>query len=329
MKVTYIFRRKVPHWFSIERYFRDVRAALPQEVEHETLECPCESKGLWPRIRNVWHTAWHRGNEINHITGDVHYVALFLPRRRTVLSINDCVTLERMQGLRRKLFLFLWYWLPVRRSALISVISEATKQELLRWVKCPPEKIRVVHCPVSSSFTPAPASYHEDCPVVLQIGTTQNKNLLRVAEALRGIHCHLRIIGPLTAEQREALETNQINFSQVQQLSEEEVIREYQNCDLVLFASTYEGFGLPIVEAQSVGRPVVTSNLLSMPEVAADAACLVDPFDVESIRAGVLRVMQDQQYREDLVQRGFANVGRFQADKIATEFVKIYEELAA
>lgn len=329
MKVTYIHRHPDPDIFSIERCFRDVREALPSQVEPEVLECPCESKGLWPRIRNILHTAWHRGRGVNHITGDIHYVALLLPRRRTLLSIHDCVTIDRLRGFRQKVFIFFWYWLPIRRSGLISVISEATKQEVLRWVKCSPEKIRVVHNPVSASFVPAPLPYRADCPVVLQVGTAPNKNVLRVAESLAGIRCHLRIIGALTPEQTAALERHKIEYSQIERLSDDGIVSEYQNCDLVLFASTYEGFGLPIVEAQAVGRPVITSDLLSMPEVAADAACLVDPFDVQSIRAGVLRVMQDKNYRESLVERGFENVRRFRADAIAAQYVRLYEELSA
>ncbi len=70
-------------------------------------------------------------------------------------------------------------------------------------------------------------------------------------------------------------------------LTIDEVVDQYHKCDLVSFVSTYEGFGMPIVEANAIGRPVFTATVASMPEVAADAACLVDPFDVQAIRNGV------------------------------------------
>ena len=82
-------------------------------------------------------------------------------------------------------------------------------------------------------------------------------------------------------------------FSTGESLSDAEVVRAYQECDLVLFASTYEGFGLPIVEAQAVGRPVITSDILSMPEVAGGAARLVDPFSVPAIRGAVLELIPE------------------------------------
>jgi Glycosyltransferase len=82
---------------------------------------------------------------------------------------------------------------------------------------------------------------------------------------------------------------------------------------------------MPIIEAQTVGRPVVTSNCSSMPEVAGvGGACLVDPFDVASIRAGVLRVIKDPDYREALVKRGFENVCRFRPQAIARAYCALY-----
>jgi len=96
---------------------------------------------------------------------------------------------------------------------------------------------------------------------------------------------------------------------------------------MLVFASTYEGFGLPIVEAQATGRPVVTSNILSMPEVAGGAACLVDPFNVASIREGIAKVIQDSSYREYLVRLGFENVKRFQPENIAKNYLDIYTNI--
>ena len=90
-----------------------------------------------------------------------------------------------------------------------------------------------------------------------------------------------------------------IEYENWSNLSLDEVVRKYQQCDLLTFCSTYEGFGMPIVEANVVGRPVVTSDISSMPEVAGNAACLVDPFDSASIRSGIRRVIKDIDYRSE------------------------------
>jgi glycosyltransferase involved in cell wall biosynthesis len=266
---------------------------------------------------------------VNHVTGDVHYLVLLLRKKRTLLTIPDLVSVHRLKGIRRAMLLFFWYRLPVRRAAVVTVISQSTKEELFRHVQVDTQKVRVVYACVSGDFHPAPREFFSPKPVILQVGTGLNKNLERVAEALDGIPCHLRIIGLLNPKQVAVMRKCGLEYSFAVNISDGEIVEEYRRCDMLVFASTYEGFGLPIVEAQATGRPVVTGNIRSMPEVAGEAACLIDPFDVSSIRRGILRVITDGAYRDELVRRGFENVERFRPGKIAQEYGNIYRELFA
>ena len=109
---------------------------------------------------------------------------------------------------------------------------------------------------------PAAREFNVAKPVVFQIGTGFKKNLERVAEALWAVLCHLRIVGRIDDEQTGAQVRYGIDYSCVSNISNEEVINEYYRCDMLVFASTYEGFGLPIVEAQATGRPVVTTTVV-------------------------------------------------------------------
>jgi glycosyltransferase involved in cell wall biosynthesis len=275
----------------------------------------------------MWRARRHQG-DVNHVTGDVHYLTLLLDPKRTVLTVHDLVMLGRLRGLVRLVFWFLWYWLPVRRSRAIVVISESTRAALLASVRCDPAKIRVIHNNVSDEFRPAPRAFNTACPRILQVGTAWNKNLDRAAEALAGISCRLVIIGPLSEEQLAMLQRYEIDHENHVGLSRAALVAQYGAADMLLFASTYEGFGLPIVEAQAVGRPVVTSNILSMPEVAGGGACLVDPFDVAGIRAGVQRIIDDPSYREGFVAKGYENVKRFGAAYVAKQYAALYREIA-
>lgn len=325
--VVYFHRKPSPTLFSLERVFADVRAHLPEDIRPVVANCPRESKGILNRVINMLWARRHQG-DLNHITGDVHYLTYLMRKDRTILTIHDCVSLERSRGLKHLLLWFLWYWFPGKRCAKITVVSEYTKSQLLRLITCAPGKIAVIHNPYCVRLKPSPGRFNADCPVILQIGTGWNKNLERVAVVLKGIRCRLVVVGGLDEDQRRCLLENGIQYTQHQGISDEKLLSLYEECDLVIFASLYEGFGLPIIEAQATGRPVVTSNRCSMPEVAGNAADLVDPESAESIRAGILRVLRDKTNREALVQKGLENVLRFEPGYIAAQYAELYREIA-
>ena len=84
---------------------------------------------------------------------------------------------------------------------------------------------------------------------------------------------------------------------------------------------------MPIIEAQVIGKPVVTSNIAPMPWVAGGAACLVDPYDVHSIRQGILKVLEQADFRAELIRNGYENVKRFEPERIASMYTEVYREV--
>jgi len=316
-----------PNVFSIERVYKSVRSALSSD--HHSVEWVCRnsSSGFLPRLRDAWAARKAQG-DVNHVTGDTHYLTYFLDRRRTVLTIHDLVSIERSSGMKRLALWFLWFWLPVWRSHLVVTVSEATRQALLKAVRCSPDKVLVIHNPISEEFKRVARVFNAECPRILQIGTKLNKNILRVAEALSGLQCKLIIVGQLTPEIVDALQKNKIDYENYVGLDREALVDQYAKADILMFASTYEGFGLPIIEANAVGRPVLTSNLPPMTEVAEEAACLVNPYDTGSIRAGVLRIVNDSAYRENLVAAGYQNALRFRAKNVAEKYARVYRQVA-
>jgi glycosyltransferase involved in cell wall biosynthesis len=326
IRVTFFQRRPLPAYFSIERIFSDVRRELINSVDARIVVSRFPSQGLLGRLYNIIEAAFRQG-EVNHVTGDVHFLAALLRKKKTILTIHDLVSVYRLKGTRRKAFLFFWYWLPIKRAAMVTVISQATKEELSRHINIDPQKVRVIYDCVSEDFQPAPGEFRTGKPVILQVGTDPHKNLERVAVALHGIPCHLRVIGRPSDRQSEILQRGEIEYSTISNIPDQAIVAEYQRCDLLAFASTHEGFGLPIVEAQATGRPVVTSNRRPMSEVAGGAACLVDPFDAASIREGILKTINDSAYRNNLVRRGFRNIERFKAGNIAAQYLDVYRQI--
>lgn len=327
MHVTYFQRKPRPTGnFSLEAIFDDVRKRLQNDISASKRIAPFESNGVFRRLWIMLDTVLHQRG-INHVTGDTTFAGLLLRKKRTVLTILDCIGADTRMGIGGWLYRKIWFEWPVARCQFVTTISEASKRDIVRITRCKPDKVVVTGVAISTRYTRADAAFNANCPTILQIGTAMNKNIERLAAALETICCRLIVVGQLSESQRGALEKHRIKFENHVRLSDEELLQKYIQCDIVSFVSTFEGFGMPIIEGNTVGRVVVTSQCTSMPEVAGDAACLVDPFSIENIRQGFERVIGDSAYREALVASGYKNAKRFEPDAIAHRYLAVYRQV--
>jgi glycosyltransferase involved in cell wall biosynthesis len=326
INVSFFYRKYRSGAYSIESLFDNITIELNKSGTF------ISQKVEVPSMRSVLKNclfALHHQSQINHITGDIHYVALGLPRKTTVLTIHDCVFLTRFSKWTIKYWLFKWLWYkwPIQSAAVVTVISEKTKREVLSLTDADPSKIRIIPNCYDPRFLFSPKEFNAKCPRILQIGTKSNKNIARLAPALKGIPCELHIIGEVEQKDEALLKVNKINYIVHTALKFEDLREQYELCDMVVFASTYEGFGLPILEASAVGRPLVTSCISPMNEIAGDAACKVNPYNIFDIRRGILRVIEDANYRENLVSLSERIREEYSIDRILTRYVEIYKEL--
>jgi glycosyltransferase involved in cell wall biosynthesis len=323
-RVVQLFRQPYHHQVSIERVFAAVRPYLPQDLDVVAVVSRHPNRGLVPRLRSVLEARRRRG-DVTHVTGDITYTALLLPRRSTVLTVHDTEFLLRASTAKRLLYSWLWLRLPVARSAVVTVPSDATRRDLLAVVGARAgDRVLVVRNPVGEEFVPGPGATGAGLPLVLLMGTWPNKNLAGSVAALTGMRVRVVVVGPLDAAQRAQLAASGLDVQSRTDLSDDEVVALYREAALLLFPSTKEGFGLPVLEAQAVGCPVVTSDRLPLSEVAGGGACLVDPQDVASIRAGVQRVLADRDYRDRLVEVGRRNVERYRPAAVAADYAEVY-----
>ncbi|HUG41337.1 MAG TPA: glycosyltransferase family 1 protein [Longimicrobiales bacterium] len=327
-RVALFSRKPTPHVYSIEQVFDLIAERLPERFEPLKTVSSYRSKGVVPRALAVLE-ARRRQGDLNHVVGDVNYLAILLSRPKTVLTVHDCEFMERAGPLKRWIYRWLWLELPMRRAAVVVVPTRDVLKDLQRYTSVDPARVRVIPMPVDPVFTPSPVREDAREPVILQVGTRSNKNLERVIRALQGMPCTLVVLGALTPSQRALLEMCGVRYEERLALPREQVADAYREADVVVFASTKEGFGLPIVEAQASGRAVVAGDRPPLPEVAGEGACLVDPFDVSSIRAGIRRVVEDAAYRRRLVEEGLRNVARFEAGRIAEAHADLYDEVLA
>lgn len=328
MKVLHHERKRLESHFSIERLFAAIRRHMPADCEVTSCPAPEASAGMLPRWRNVRHAAQQTA-DVHHIVGDSHYLAFGLPPEKTVLTIHDCAALNRLTGLKRALLKYFWFTGPMRRAAAVTAISEASKEELRQWVGALADKVTVVPDCVFDDFEYAPKRFNEKAPVVLQIGTKENKNFERAAEAVAAAGCQLHVVGDLAPEQRALCGRLGLPYCALGVVSDEALVQAFRRCDIVVFASLYEGFGLPVLEAQATGRPVITSRISSLPEAAGEGALLVNPYSTEEIHAAILRIKGDASLRKSLVEKGLINVERFRPEAVAARYAEIYRAVAA
>lgn len=328
MKITYIFR-PVSKERSIERVFVPIMEVLSKQG-HEVETSVAKSCRFLPLflLWNIIYYAFKSRKNLCHITGDIQFVGCLMNPNNTILTVHDLVLLKRddTPPWLRKLVLRFWYYYPLKRLKHITCISETTKQDLISFFPWIANKVCVIPNPVNTNFAYREKKFNKEKPVILHIGTRTNKNLERVVKALNGVSCHLRIIGKLAEKQIKLLTDNKIDYSNDIHISDEQIVKEYEEADIISFPSLFEGFGMPIIEGQTVGRPVVTSNQEPMKSVAGESAVLVSPTNIEDIKNAFLTLIENSEYRKKVIEAGLMNARLFRASNIASLYLEYYKD---
>ena len=230
------------------------------------------------------------------------------------------------------------------RAGRIFADSEQTRADLSTHLAVPPERVEVVLSAADPLFRPATADEIErvrrrhgvDRPYILSVGTIQpRKNLPAIFAALRELvdggvdvtYVHVGRPGWLCEPIFAALDSSGVKDRvRFVAAGDDELVALYSGAVALVFPSLYEGFGLPCLEAMACGTPVIASDAGSLAEVVEDAGITVEPHDSTAIAAAVRRVMQDPDYRADLVRRGFAQNAKFRWQSAARQ---VYESLAS
>lgn len=320
-EVVVFMRRKRMGANSIEEIFNTLMPYLGREVE--MVELPCVGGDVWGCLRNLWF-AWRRRGRVNHVSGEVYYIAMVLPR--CLVTLHDvgsiCTGGRVAQWLKR----LLWITLPMRMARYVSVISEISRRELMALAPCVEKKSKVVYNPFRAEMPDAEISEHKR-PRILHIGTKPNKNLERVVEALRGMDVELMALGAPTERQKQMLAESGLSHHIFCDLPYSDVLRLYESADIISFPSLYEGFGMPVLEAQSARKPILASDIAVLHEVAGQGALFCNPTSVADIRNSFLKLLSDKDLCRRLVAEGEKNLTRFAPERIAAQYKEIYTQL--
>ena len=204
------------------------------------------------------------------------------------------------------------------RASRIVTISEFTRSQIIEWSGASPDKVFNVGCGVDPAYSPKGDFYGLPFPYLLSVSNRKrHKNEFRVVEAFAKAELspeiHLVFTGNSTSELADCVERHQVtslvHFTGL--VPEEQLPSLYRGAEALIFPSLYEGFGLPLVEAMACGTPVVSANTTALPEVAGDAALLVDPTSVEQIAEAMKRIVSDTALRQQLREKGLSRAAQF------------------
>lgn len=284
-------------------------------------------KTLWQNIsalRSLQADVWH-------VTGDINPISLLLPASRVLVTVHDIGRFKELRGWRKWLYGKLWVEWPIRRAACTVAVSAYTRDDIRRYfpaLRSPP--IQIIHNGIQPELHPQSNMRDSENPVVIQIGTATHKNLDTLIKALPGLGCKLVVIGGLSSRQRKALDSGSFKYEVHEGLNRGRLWEELSKADLLVFASLHEGFGMPVVEAQLIGCPVIVSRMASLPEIAGEGAhYLEDPLDPQELREAIRLILGDEGYRRYLVGAGKKNASRFDFGRMFREYADIYSRLTS
>ncbi len=323
--------------------------ALPLDVALATL------RSGWPTGRAAARVAWEQLAQpglLRRIGADlVHgpvFVGPLLAPCPAIVTIHDLSFIRFPEMFRpaNRLYLTALTRLSARRARRLIAVSEHAAAESARLLGVSRERIDVIYHGVDPVFRPLPddevAAFRQRRGLperfVFFVGTLEpRKNLVRLVEAFARVHdtqVGLMLAGGkgwLYDELFARVETLGLSKRVIfpGYVMSEELPLWYNAATILAYPSVYEGFGLPVLEAQACGTPVLTSNVSSLPEAAGDAALMVAPYNVEALAAGLNHLLTSESLRGDLRERGIAHARKFSWSRAAQETARVYRRALA
>ncbi len=262
--------------------------------------------------------------------------SVFFSKRQII--IMHSVVLFLFRNFPKKYKLYVSFLLPeiLKKCRKIIVVSETLKSQLQQIFSIPEDKIFVLYEGVDTQkFRPASKEeileFKKELNLpnryVLMVGHSHPvKNFSRILESFKyvkeKIHCELVIAGYIGKNLKLPLYVRYVGH-----VTNEKLYLLYSAAECFVFASLYEGFGLPPLEAMACGCPVVVSNSGSLPEVCGDAAIYVDPYNPKDIAEGIIKVLSNETLRQELIKRGFKQIKKFTWEKSAQRFMELLKNI--
>jgi glycosyltransferase involved in cell wall biosynthesis len=320
--VNLVFRAKGVG-VSIEGVYDALLSKLESEFEVIKHYVPCKKITLRSLFKNILYVRTLNG--VVHITGDISYTVIFAKSNKTILTVHDVQSTLSGGFFRKVTKYLLWIALPSLFARRIVVISDFTRKELLKYAPWSMNKIDVIHNPVNEIFFSVTKKQISDGVLhILHCGTKPNKNLEISIGAVSKLDCILMILGKLTQKQRELLVDSGVKYEEYYSLALSEVRNLYEKSDIVLFPSSYEGFGVPVIEANAAQRLIITTNRGALSEVVRESAYIIEKIDESSLLNAILSIRDNSIKQNHFISNGVINAHEYHPDIVARKYIEVY-----
>lgn len=329
---TKILKHK--HFTGVENYTK----AILEQLLH-TLQINQAS----PRVNNkylviIWTHLILPFKQGDILFCPVNIAPIFVPsHKKLVLTLHDVAFITQPKSYSTFFRLYYKLILPInlKRANKIITVSQSSKREIVKYYKNVEEKIEVIYLGVDAMFKPLPIKKKKQ---MLYVGSfNERKNLVGVLQAYKFLDksdYKLVIVGnihsnfSLNDEMRRLLQEAESDRSIVflKGVNNQELVELYNESEIFLFPSFYEGFGLPVLEAMACGTPVVCSDTTSLSEVGGDAVVYCDPYDVNDIKDKVKMLIDAKTQQQTMIKKGLQRARIFTWEKTAQEHVRVFQK---
>jgi len=306
---------------------------------------------FWKKFSSIWRQKAIVKQLIDDKIDIYHGLSGEMPRGiektniKTVVTIHDLIFIRypKLYSFFDRKIHFNKFKFAAKNADVVIAISEQTKKDIVTFLGIKPDKIKVLYQGCNKVFKQTftedkkrevKNKYHLPKNYILNVGTVEErKNLLNIVKAIENSRFNLVVVGNTKSDYAKKV-LNYIKEKQMDKrilflknVSMEELAILYQEAQLFVYPSIFEGFGIPIIEALYSKTPVITSKDGCFKEAGGENSIYVNPLDITDINKAIHKVLSDEELQNKMKRKGFEYVQRFNDEIIATNFNKLYTNL--
>lgn len=325
-KVNIFIRKKENnHQHSVERFAEVLKKNHKgKNLNIEIVKCPVVSKGLFRRLYLICWSYFNQG-DVNHILGDINYISIFMTKNKTINTFLDCRLLDCFVRTKKFIYKLIWFELPIKNSRIVTFISKFTKLQIEKKLNFKVKNSEVIPVPLTDNLLFR--VNNNKIKNILIIGTSKHKNVKNMISGIKDLDVNLTIIGELDHKIKSFCKSYKIYYKNLIDIDKNKMRKILAQNDILLMVSKYEGFGMPIIEAQASGLVVITSDIEPMKSVVGKDGLIVNYNNPIEITKKIQKLLKDKDYFLKILNKGKDNSKKYDYKIINDYYHKLYNRI--